>query len=113
MGLSLDRQRIDKIHPENILEELNVVAKHFGYRRFTGREFDSVSKLCKRSTVTNERDAARGVICHQPSPPKRNVSKAAISVVIPVLFGEARMCAVITSAARITKAAAKVHETKS
>lgn len=51
MKFSLARQRIDSIPKEKIVDELKRVAKHFKFRRFSGREFDEVSALCKRSCV--------------------------------------------------------------
>lgn len=51
MTFSLKRNRIDKIPREKILAELRRVAEHYGNRYFTGREFNSVSELCKRQAV--------------------------------------------------------------
>jgi len=54
MKFTLERQRIDKIAREDLVFELKRVAEVFEKRRFSGREFDEVSKLCKRSAVIKE-----------------------------------------------------------
>jgi hypothetical protein len=57
MKFSLDRHRIDKIPREDIITELKRVAKLYEFRRFSGREFDKVSTLCKRGAVLNKFDS--------------------------------------------------------
>jgi hypothetical protein len=47
----LGRHRIDRLSDEAIKAELERVAKHFGYRKFSRHEFDSVSDQCKGSVV--------------------------------------------------------------
>ncbi len=47
-----DRYRSDKIPKEKILEELEVVAKHFNFREFSAEEFNEVSKISS-GTVKN------------------------------------------------------------
>lgn len=54
MDFSLDRRRIDKIPREDIITELKRVAKVYDFRRFSGREFDNVSSLCKRCAIIKE-----------------------------------------------------------
>jgi 5-methylcytosine-specific restriction endonuclease McrA len=51
MKFSLDRHRIDKISKEEMVSELKRVAEFYDFRRFSGREFDIVSTLCKRAAV--------------------------------------------------------------
>jgi hypothetical protein len=53
MKYSLDRYRIDKFSREDIVEELKRVAKIYSFRRFSGREFDKESRLCKKTAVLN------------------------------------------------------------
>lgn len=53
MDLNFDRNRIDKVPLDVVIEELKAAAKHYGYRKFSGREFDRVSTRCKRSVVFN------------------------------------------------------------
>jgi hypothetical protein len=57
MTFSLDRDRIDRIPRGDIIAELKRVAKLYEFRRFSGREFDKVSTLCKRSAVLNKFDS--------------------------------------------------------
>jgi len=57
MKFSLDRHRIDRIPREEIIAELRRVAKLYKFRRFSGREFDKASTLCKRSAVLNKFDS--------------------------------------------------------
>ncbi|MES9969981.1 MAG: HNH endonuclease [Candidatus Thiodiazotropha sp.] len=47
-----DRNRIDKIAKEKILDELRRVAAHYGMREFSGREFDDVANGCSKSTAS-------------------------------------------------------------
>ena len=54
MKFTLERQRIDKIPRQELISELKRVAELFEFRRFSGREFDEVSSLCKRSAVIKE-----------------------------------------------------------
>ena len=51
MEYEFQRNRIDKIPPEKIKEELLRVAKLYDYFEFGYREFDEVSTLCKSNTV--------------------------------------------------------------
>jgi len=51
MRFSLDRERIDALPKELVMEELKRVAKHYEYRKFSRREFDAVAESCKGSTV--------------------------------------------------------------
>jgi hypothetical protein len=53
MTFTLKRNRIDKLFPDVILAELRRVAEHYGFRYFTGREFDRVAVNCKKTTVLN------------------------------------------------------------
>jgi hypothetical protein len=51
MKLSLDRQRIDSLPREIVLDELRRVAEHYGGRHFSRHEFDRIASLCKGTTV--------------------------------------------------------------
>lgn len=51
MKFSLNRHRIDRIPTKDMIAELKRVAEANGFRRFTGREFDKLSTLCKRSAI--------------------------------------------------------------
>ena len=51
MKLSLDRNRIDALPREVVLDELRKVALHYSGRRFSRREFDLASTKCKGTTV--------------------------------------------------------------
>ena len=53
MTFTLKRNRIDKVSRAAILAELKRVAEHYGFRYFTGREFDRVAISCKKTTVLN------------------------------------------------------------
>lgn len=53
MAFELERKRIDKISKEAIIDELKKVAEYYGFREFTGREFDKVSDECKKTAVLN------------------------------------------------------------
>ena len=53
MSFNLERNRIDKVSKETILDELKRVAEHYNFREFTGREFDKVATKCKKTTVLN------------------------------------------------------------
>jgi len=57
MEFSLDRHRIDRIPTEDIVAELKRVAEVYGFRRFSGPEFDKVSTLCKRSAILHRFDS--------------------------------------------------------
>ena len=57
MKFSLDRHRIDKISKEEMVSELKRVAEFYDFRRFSGREFDNVSTLCKRAAVIKAFDS--------------------------------------------------------
>lgn len=51
MAFQIDRNRSDKLSESLVLEELRKVAKHFGYRKFTWKEFNDVAVNCKGATV--------------------------------------------------------------
>jgi len=53
MTFKLQRNRIDKLSPDAIVAELRRVAAHYGFRYFTGREFDRIATNCKKTTVMN------------------------------------------------------------
>lgn len=53
MTFTLKRNRIDKLSPDAVIAELKRVAEHYGFRYFTGREFDRVAINCKKTTVLN------------------------------------------------------------
>lgn len=57
MKFSLNRHRIDKIPKEDLVAELKRVAEVYCFRRFSGREFDKVSTLCKRSAILQRFDS--------------------------------------------------------
>lgn len=57
MAFKLERNRIDKVSKKAIIDELKRVAEHYGYREFTGREFDKVATKCKKTTVLNNFDS--------------------------------------------------------
>jgi hypothetical protein len=54
MTFRLERKRTDKISRDAVLEELRRVAKHYNYRTFTLKEFNTVATRCKASTVLRE-----------------------------------------------------------
>lgn len=54
MTFTLRRNRIDKLSPDAVIAELRRVAEHYGFRYFTGREFDRVATNCKKTTVLNQ-----------------------------------------------------------
>jgi 5-methylcytosine-specific restriction endonuclease McrA len=51
MKFTLERHRIDKIPTGDMIAELKRVAEIYEFRRFSGREFDDVSIICKRSAI--------------------------------------------------------------
>jgi len=51
MSFSLDRNRIDKLPKDTVLEELRRVGAQLGLRYFTGREFNQLSTKCKHAVV--------------------------------------------------------------
>jgi len=51
MTFTLQRNRIDKLSQETVIAELRRVAEHYGFRYFTGREFDRVANNCKKATA--------------------------------------------------------------
>jgi hypothetical protein len=51
MAFKIDRNRSDKLPESLVLEELRKAAKHFGYRKFTWKEFNDVAVNCKGATV--------------------------------------------------------------
>jgi len=51
MTFTLQRHRIDKVSPDAVLAELRRVAEHYGFRYFTGRDFNLVATNCKKTTV--------------------------------------------------------------
>lgn len=53
MNFQFQRHRIDKITRDKIVSELENIAKKFGYRKFTCREFDSRASI-KHQTVLRE-----------------------------------------------------------
>ena len=53
MDFKFKRHRIDKISRDKIIEELNLVAKHFQYKDFKKKDFDKVSEI-SGSTVIRE-----------------------------------------------------------
>lgn len=54
MTFSLERKRTDKISRDAVLEELRRVAKHYNYKTFTSKEFNTVATRCKATTVLRE-----------------------------------------------------------
>lgn len=51
MSFSLDRNRVDKVSKDLVLEELRRVGAQLGLRYFTVREFNQLSTKCKHATV--------------------------------------------------------------
>jgi len=51
MELRFERQRIDSLPRDVVVDELRRVAIHYGWRRFSRHEFDKVASVCKGTTV--------------------------------------------------------------
>jgi hypothetical protein len=51
MTFALQRHRIDKVSQDAVIAELRRVAEYYGFRYFTGREFNQVATTCKKTTV--------------------------------------------------------------
>ncbi len=51
MKYTLERDPLNKIPTETIIDELRKAAKHFKYIHFTRHEFDRIASTCKGSTV--------------------------------------------------------------
>lgn len=51
MEYKFQRQRTDKISREEIIEELKMVAKHFGFKDYKRRDFDKISKISGNTVI--------------------------------------------------------------
>ncbi len=51
MDYKFQRRRVDKISREKIIDELKMVAKHFGYKDYKRRDFDKISTISGNTVI--------------------------------------------------------------
>ncbi|HBR21477.1 MAG TPA: hypothetical protein DD713_02745 [Nitrospiraceae bacterium] len=88
MNYSLSREPINKIPTNVIIQELQQVAKHYNYQKFTRHEFDKISVKCKGSVVLDRFGTWENALKTIGNELKARVKKSKIQISNEELFAE-------------------------
>jgi len=91
--MNIQRHRIDRLSDDEIIKELQEVAKYYNFIKFTRHEFDKVSKRCKGSVVLSrfgswaEALSKTGFpLAEKPKKPRHFISETELMLEMAVVF---------------------------